>query len=132
MKNIESKKSEEPSELTLKGYHKLVVWQKAKELVLLIYQYTKILPASEEFCLESQLRKAAVSVVVNIVQGYRMHTRKEYLHFLYNAEVSLAEVEASTELLVALECIPLPYCEELELKSKEVTFLLHHLISGLD
>lgn len=38
-----------------KGYHKLIVWQKARELVKLIYQCTKDFPKAEEFGLKSQL-----------------------------------------------------------------------------
>ena len=50
-----------------KGYHKLLVWQRARELVLIIYKYTEDFPKSEEFGLRGQLRRAAVSVVLNIV-----------------------------------------------------------------
>lgn len=53
-----------------KGYHKLIVWQRAHELVKVIYRITSSFPRSETFGLTSQIKRAAVSVVANIVEGY--------------------------------------------------------------
>src|SRR5438105_967736 len=65
-----------------KGYHKLLVWQRAREFVILVYKYTEFFPKSEEFGLKSQLRRTVISVVLTIVEGYRRHTTKDFLHFL--------------------------------------------------
>ena len=83
---------------TNKGYHKLLIWKKAYELALLIYQITKDFPDSEKFGLVSQLRRAAVSVVLTIIEGYRRSTKKDFLHFLNISSSSLAEVEGAVEL----------------------------------
>lgn len=79
---------------TGKGYHKLIVWQKAREFVSLIYKYTDDFPRSEEFGLKGQIRRASVSVVLNIVEGYRRRSTKEFLRFIDFAQASLTEVEA--------------------------------------
>lgn len=86
-----------------KGYHKLFIWQKARELVLLIYKYTEDFPKAEEFGLKGQLRRAAVSVVLTIVEGHRKRSKKEFLHFLDMAVASLTEVEAVWELSLDLQ-----------------------------
>lgn len=78
-----------------KGYHKLIIWQKARELVRLIYKYTEDFPKAEEFGLKGQLRRAAVSVILTIVEGHRRKSKKEFLHFLDIAVGSLTEVEAA-------------------------------------
>lgn len=114
-----------------KGYHKLLVWQRARELIKLIYLSTENFPKSEEFSLKSQLRRAAVSVVLNIVEGYRRGTTKEYLHFLNIASGSLAELEAGLEISQDLTFLPVNRYEELETKRSEVGYLLYKLILGL-
>ena len=114
-----------------KGYHKLLVWQRAKELILLIYKYTEDFPKSEEFGLKGQLRRAAVSIVLTIVEGYRRQTTKDYLHFLNIAEGSVVEVEAALELCLELRFLSENAYEQIEEKRREVHFLLFRLIQSL-
>lgn len=114
-----------------KGYHKMIVWQRSRELVLLVYQHTEGYPKSEEFALKSQLRRAAISIVLNIVEGYRKSTTKDYIHFLNIADGSLSELEAGLELSVDLSFIKQKDYDELEKKRSEVGYLLSQLIKSL-
>lgn len=114
-----------------KGYHKLIVWQRARELVQLIYKYTESFPRAEEFGLKGQLRRAAVSVVLNIVEGYRRRTTKEFLHFLNTADSSLAELEAALEIALDLQFLPKENYDTVENKRSEVGYLLSQLIKSL-
>jgi four helix bundle protein len=115
-----------------KGYHKLIVWQRARELILLIYKITEAFPKSEEYGLKSQLRRAVISVVLNIVEGYRRNTTKDYLHFLNIADGSLAELEAGIEIAYDLTFLTLEQCQVLGKKRSEVGFLLSRLIKSLN
>ena len=114
-----------------KGYHKLIVWQRARELVKLSYTLTESFPQSEEFGLKSQIRRAAISVVLNIVEGYRRRTLKDYLYFLNNAEGSLSELEAAFELCLDLGFLNIDSYQNPENKRGEVGFLLHQLVKKL-
>lgn len=116
---------------TEKGYHKLLVWQKARRLVILIYKYTEDFPKQEEFGLKSQLRRAAVSVVLNIVEGNRRSSRKEFLHFLNMAVSSLTEIEAGWELCLDLKFISIEKYEETDDKITELSYLISRLIKNL-
>ena len=71
---------------------KLVAWQRADDLVILIHQLTEAFPARERFELVSQLRRAAFSVAANIVEGYARRGERDRLRFLNIAESSLAEL----------------------------------------
>jgi len=114
-----------------KGYHKLLVWQRARELVLLVYQKTENFPKAEEFGLKGQLRRASVSVVLNTVEGYRKSSIKEYLHFLNIADGSLSELEAALEITLDLSFLTKEDYELLEAKRREVGYLLFCLIKSL-
>ncbi len=115
-----------------KGYHKLLVWQKARELVILIYKYTEDFPKAEEFGLKGQLRRASISVVLTIVEGHRRKTRKDFLHFLNISISSLVEIEAAWELSLDLGFINQAIYEEVETKRGEVNFLLDKFIKSLE
>ena len=81
--------------------NKLIVWQKSHELVLKIYEITKDFPKEELFGLISQIRRAAVSVPSNIVEGKARGSNKDYRRFLLMARGSLEEVKY--QLLLARE-----------------------------
>jgi four helix bundle protein len=76
-----------------KGYRKLIVWQKADTLAFQVYLITKNFPKDELFGLISQMRRAAVSVPANIVEGYARFSKKEKGQFYNIANGSLAELE---------------------------------------
>jgi four helix bundle protein len=76
-----------------KGYRNLKAWQKANELAHEIYNITDKFPRSELFALTSQMRRAAVSVPANIVEGYARKSVKEKKHFYGISLSSLAELE---------------------------------------
>lgn len=81
-------------------YKDLIVWQKAMDLVCLIYEITKAFPKEELYGLTSQIRRAAVSVPSNIAEGQGRKSTAEFRHFLSIARGSLAEVE--TQLIIAV------------------------------
>jgi four helix bundle protein len=81
-------------------YRKLIVWQKAMDLVELIYQLTKHFPKEELYALASQIRRAAVSIPSNIAEGQARKSTAEFRNFLSIAQGSRAELE--TQILIAM------------------------------
>jgi four helix bundle protein len=74
-------------------YKDLKAWQKADELAFEVYKITKVFPKDEMYGLTSQLRRAALSVPTNIVEGYARKGDKELGRFVSIAVGSLAETE---------------------------------------
>jgi four helix bundle protein len=81
------------------SFKDLLVWQPAVQLSVAIYKLTSSFPASEQFGLTSQLRRASVSIASNIAEGYGRSTKGEYLLSLGHARGSKCEVE--TQLVIA-------------------------------
>ncbi len=76
----------------IRDYKKIKAWQLADELTLLVYRVTKGFPKNEVWGLTSQMRRSAVSVPANIVEGSARKNKNEYLQFLYIAKSSLTEL----------------------------------------
>lgn len=83
----------------MRPHENLEVWKKSIEAALSVYKVTEGFPKEEKFGLTSQLRRAAVSIAANIAEGAARTSKKEFCHFLSNAQGSASEVE--TELLIA-------------------------------
>ena len=81
-----------------KPHKRLVAWQKAMELVVLIYDLTKAFPKEEVYGLTSQMRRAAVSVPSNIAGGAADRSNEQFKNFLSIAIGSLNELNTQLEL----------------------------------
>ena len=82
-------------------FEDLVAWQKAREMTRQIYDVTKHAEFSKDFGLRDQIRRASVSVMSNIAEGFERAGRAEFHQFLVVAKGSCAEVRS--QLYVALD-----------------------------
>jgi len=83
----------------INSYKELIVWQKAMDLAVAVYALTTDFPRDEIYGLVSQMRRASVSIVSNIAEGWTRKNTKEYIQFLSVADGSAAELE--TQLLLS-------------------------------
>ena len=85
----------------IKHFEELIAWQKARELTKQIYSTTKSGPFSKDFGLRDQIRKASVSIMSNLAEGFERGGRAEFHQFVVIAKGSCAEVRS--QLYVALD-----------------------------
>lgn len=109
----------------------LIVWQEAMELVRLVYIFASELPSEEKFNIISQLKRAAVSIPLNIAEGAGRNSDKEFRHFLHIARGSLSEVNTVLDL-----CVLLDFCEPQRIKplneqEQKCAALLNGLIKSI-
>ena len=79
-------------------FKNLIVYQKSKELVKHVYALLKQFPDDERFALCGQMRRAAISVPSNIVEGMARLSNKDQSHFLNIAYGSLMELYAQLDI----------------------------------
>jgi four helix bundle protein len=115
----------------LRSYRDLLVWQKAIELAILIYQLSDGFPRTEIYGLTSQIRRASVSIPSNIAEGYGRGSRKEYLQFLFVAQGSLKELETQTILSERLNYATAAQADRILSESEVVGKMLGSLIRSL-
>jgi four helix bundle protein len=88
-----------------RDHRKLRVFTTADDLAERIYKATRDFPADERYGLRSQIRRAAVSVPTNIVEGSARVTVKEYVNVLNNALGSACETRYLVDLCARLELL---------------------------
>ena len=114
-----------------RSYRELLVWQKAKSLVVHTYKATAEFPRTETYGLVSQIRRAAVSVPSNIAEGQGRLTSGEFRHFLGQARGSLLEAETQLAIALDLGFVGQETYEELDRESYQVLGLLDRLLNSL-
>lgn len=115
----------------MRDYKELLVWQKSVGLVSKIYKTTELFPKDELYGLVSQIRRAAVSIPVNISEGHtRFHTN-EFIQFLYVALGSSSELETLLILSQDLDYISKANLDSLMSEITETRKMLNSLITSL-
>ena len=90
----------------MRDHKKLRAFERADELALATYQATRRFPREELFGLTAQMRRAAVSVASNIVEGCARNSQADYLHFLDMAFGSASELGYQASLAQRLGYLP--------------------------
>jgi len=117
--------------MAFKRFEDIQAWQRARELVNAVYGATQDGAFSRDFGLKDQIRRAAVSVMLNIAEGSSRQTDRDFAGYLTIARGSAAEVQAAA--YVALDQ---GYLEEQEFKkvyglAEECSKMLNALSSHL-
>jgi four helix bundle protein len=113
-------------------YRDLLVWQKAMDLVKAVYRETEALPKSEMFGLQSQMRRAAVSIPSNIAEGHGRLNDGHFRQFLATSRGSLFELQTQLELASSLKFLNETRVNELMKQCEEVARLTNGLLAALN
>ena len=100
--------------MAVRKHRDLLVWQKGIELAVASYALTRRFPAEERFGVISQIRRAAVSVPLNIAEGHGRLTPGEFLNQLSSSRGSLNELDTLFVLVRRLGYAPDAAIMELE------------------
>jgi four helix bundle protein len=115
----------------MRDHIKLRAFELADQLAVAIYKATRTFPREEMFGLTSQLRRAAVSIASNIVEGSARWSEAEYIHFLDTAYGSAREVEYQISLAARLGMLGGLQWHELAALSTETSKVLNGLVRSL-
>ena len=115
----------------MRDHTKLRAFELADQLALEVYRATSTFPREEIFGLTSQMRRAAVSVPSNIVEGCGRHTEADYLRFLDISNGSAREVQYQVTLAFRLGFLPKETYSSLKKLADETARVLNGLIHGI-
>ena len=115
----------------MRDHTKLRAFQLSDQLALAVYRAIRTFPREEQYGLTSQIRRAAVSVPSNIVEGCARNTQADYLHFLDIAFGSLREMAYQLSLAGRLGYLKADAQQLLDSQCEETSKVLAALIRSL-
>ena len=115
----------------MRDHTKLRAFELADELALAVYGATRTFPKEEMFGLRSQLRRAAVSVASNVVEGCARYSKSDYIRFLDMAYGSARETEYQVSLAYRLGYLSREHSAALRHLCDETSKVLNGLIRSL-
>lgn len=113
------------------SFEELHVYQRARELANAVYALTRLDALAKDRRLADQIRRAAVSVMSNIAEGFERGTTAEFVQFLYIAKGSCGEVRAQLELACDQNYISRSEHERLVDQARRVSGMISNLIAHI-
>ncbi len=112
-------------------FEDILAWQKARELANLVYRLTNSNRLKKDYVLRDQLRRAGVSPMLNIAEGFGRNTQKEFYQFLVIARGSVVETQSIAYLISGLGYISGDEFNLLMARAKECEKLITALAKSL-
>ena len=112
-------------------FEDLVVWQRARALTVAIYRASGNGAWGQDYALRDQIRRAGISVMSNIAEGFERYSRADFRHFLSIARGSVSEVRSQLHLAADLGYLPTTESSELHEDCLEISRLLAALHRSL-
>jgi four helix bundle protein len=114
---------------TIERFEDLIVWQKAKELTIMVYEKFK---NNRDFGFRDQIQRASLSIMNNIAEGFERKGNKEYSRFLYISKGSAAEVRSMLHIAQDLNYLSGEQKNRMLFLSEEISKILAGLIKKVE
>ncbi len=114
---------------TFQRFEDIEAWQKARELTREIYKVSQKEPFLKDFGLRDQIRRASVSIMSNIAEGFERSGTGEFMQFLSMAKGSTGEVKAQLYVAVDQEYLDDKTFDRLYMLTAEISKMIAGLMN---
>ena len=116
---------------TFKSFEDIEAWQRSRVLTTSIYKITSQGTFAKDFGLRNQIRKASVSIMSNIAEGFERSGTKEFIQFLATAKGAAGEVRAQLYVALGQGYVDQSIFDDLSQSITKVSMMLSGLIKYL-
>jgi len=116
---------------TVRLFEELTIWKEAREITNRIYILSKRFPKEELYGLTSQIRRASISIMSNIAEGFNRRSTKEFINFLIISRASISEVQNDLYISLDLNYINKEDFETIYNHAQKISMSINKLITYL-
>jgi four helix bundle protein len=117
--------------MQVNNFEDLEIWKDARALTRGIYQLTKDSKFAKDFALRDQIRRAAVSIMSNIAEGFERGGNHEFIQFLYVAKASCGEVRSQLYVALDQSYVAPKDCNDASKSFRRLSIMISNLIDYL-
>jgi len=117
--------------MPVKYFEDLEIWKDARFLTKAIYRLTQDAKFAKDYALRDQIRRAAVSVMSNIAEGFERSGNQEFAQFLYVAKASCGEVRSHLYVALDQSYIAPKDCDDASKSFRRLSIMIDNLIDYL-
>lgn len=111
--------------MKIQSHRELIVWQKAMDTAMRVFEVTKTFPVEERYALTDQMRRASRSVAAQIAEGWRRRRyRAAFINKLSEAEGEAAETQTHIEIALRCHYLKAEIAAELDSAYEEIISML--------
>ncbi|GAB4463223.1 MAG: four helix bundle protein [Anaerolineae bacterium] len=116
----------------IRRFEDIQAWQRARELTKAVYVATEQGRFAKDFPLRDQIRRASLSIMLNIAEGFARRSNKEFVRFLFIAHGSTAEVQSALYVAKDLNYLSATEFDALYQHADEIARMLSGFIKYLE
>ena len=113
-------------------FEEILAWQKARELNKIIYNESNSQNFNKDYALKDQIRKATISIMSNIAEGFERKSSKEFTYFLNVAKGSSGELRSQLYICLDLNYITQDTFNQCQTLVSEISSMLSGFMNYLD
>ena len=117
--------------MQVRNFEDLEIWKGARALTREIYQLTRDSKFSKDFALRDQIRRAAISIMSNIAEGFERAGNQEFIQFLYVAKASCGEVRSQLYVALDQSYVTSKDCDDASRSFRRLSIMISNLIDYL-
>jgi four helix bundle protein len=117
--------------MAIQNFEDLEIWKESRRLTKTIYQLTRNSRFAKDFSLRDQIRRAVISIMSNISEGFERGGNQEFIQFLYVAKGSCGEVRSQLYVALDQEYVDQKIADNLLAVLKRLSIMIKHLIDHL-
>jgi four helix bundle protein len=117
--------------MAIQSFEDLEIWKEARRLTQAVYRLTRDSRFAKDFGLTGQIRRAAISIMANISEGFERGGNQEFIQFLYVAKGSCGEVRSQLYVALDQEYVDQKAANGLLMGLKRLSVMIKHLIDHL-
>jgi four helix bundle protein len=89
----------------IEKFEDIIAWQEARSLANKIYEVCRAIEQKKEYVLSDQIKRASISIMANIAEGFGRRTPKEFAQFLFTSKASASELQSHLYIALDQRCL---------------------------
>ncbi|MBI4687208.1 MAG: four helix bundle protein [Nitrospirae bacterium] len=115
----------------IEKFEDIIAWQEARNIVNKVNKVCRVIEQNKDYALSEQMKRASISIMANIAEGFGRRTPKEFAQFLFTSKASASELQSHLYIALDQKCLGKEEFNELYKNLEYIQRLISNFIKYL-